>query len=256
MLITQFIMKKILFAVIIVLIVSNLSAQNNPATDAKKPARSEGGKKIDLSGRSNDHLMIQLGYAGWNGKPDSIKTKGLSKSFNVYFLFDFPFKTNPRLSVAVGPGIATDHISFDKTYIGIKDKTTTLKFTSQADTTHFKKTKLATAWLEVPVELRYTSDPMKSGKSFKAAIGLKVGTLLNAHTRSKDLRNKAGQTINSFVQKESSKNFFNTNHFVFSARAGYGHLTLFYSTQLGTLFKNGTAAGIRPYSIGLTISGL
>ena len=241
-------MRKILFAIIIVFVVSNLFAQNNPPVTKKK--------KIDLSGRSNDHLMIQLGYAGWNGKPDSINTKGLSRSFNVYFLLDFPFKSNPHLSLAAGLGIASDHIFFDKTYLGIKDLASVLKFTNQADTTHFKKTKLATAWLEVPVELRYTADPVNSGKSFKAAIGLKVGTLLNAHARYKDLQNKSGQTINSFVQKESSKSFFNTNHFVFSARAGYGHLTLFYSTQLGTLFKTGTAAGIKPYSIGLTLSGL
>ena len=242
-------MKKTLLAVTIVLIVSNLSAQNNPATDAKK-------KKIDLSGRSNDHLMIQYGFAGWNGKPDSVKTKGFSKSFNVYFLFDFPFKTNPHLSVAVGPGIASDHILFDKTYVGIKDPTSVLKFSNQADTSHFKKTKLATSWLELPIELRYSSDPANSKKSFKAAIGLKIGTLLNAHTRSKNLQNKNDQTIIEYVMKESGKQFFNTNRFLFSARAGYGHLSMFYSIQLGTLFKTGTAAEIRPYSIGLTLSGL
>ena len=241
-------MRKLILLLTLVSTVSVLSAQDKPASGSKK--------KIDLSGRSNDHLMIQLGVAGWNGKPDSIKTKGFSKSFNVFFLFDFPFKTNPHLSVAVGPGISTDHIQFDKTYVGIKDITSTLRFTNQADTTHFKKTKLATAWLDLPVELRYTADPMNNGKSFKAALGLKVGTLLNAHTRSKTLQNKTGQTINSYTLKETSKSFFNTNHFVFSARAGYGHLSLFYSIQIGTLFKTGTAAEIRPYSIGLTLSGL
>ena len=241
-------MRKLILLLTLVSTVSILSAQD------KSPAVSK--KKIDLSGRSNDHLMIQLGVAGWNGKPDSIKTKGFSKSFNVFFFFDFPFKTNPHLSVAVGPGISTDHIQFDKTYVGIKDPTSTLRFTNQADTTHFKKTKLTTAWLDLPVELRYTADPMNNGKSFKAALGLKVGTLLNAHTRSKNLQNKTGQTINSYTLKETSKSFFNTNHFVFSARAGYGHLSLYYSTQLGPLFKTATAAEIRPYSIGLTLSGL
>ena len=242
-------MRKLIPLLFIVFTVSNLSAQNNPSSETKK-------KKIDLSGRSNDHLMIQLGHAGWSGKPDSIKTKGLSKSFNVYFLFDFPFKTNPKMSVAIGPGISTDHIYFNETYVGIKDATTTLRFTNQSDTNHFKKTKLATAWLDLPIELRYTSDPMNSGKSFKAALGLKVGTMLNAHTRSKNLQNKFDQTINSYALKESSKSFFNTNHFVFTARAGIGHLSLFYSIQAGPLFKTGTAAEMRPYSIGLTLSGL
>ena len=35
----------------------------------------------------NDHLLLQLGYTQWQGKPDSIKTKGLSRTFNMYFMF-------------------------------------------------------------------------------------------------------------------------------------------------------------------------
>src|SRR5215216_5188085 len=75
-----------------------------------------------------DHFLIQLGYAQWQGKPDSINTKGFSRSFNMYFMFAFPFKTNPHLSVAIGPGIATDHIFFDDTQIDIGGNTSTLSF--------------------------------------------------------------------------------------------------------------------------------
>jgi len=200
--------------------------------------------------------MIQLGSFGWSGKPDSIKTKGLSKTMNMYFLFDFPFKTNPHFSAAIGVGVGSDQIYFDKTYVGIKDVTAVLHFTNQADTNHFKKTKLATTYLEAPVELRYTFDPENNGKSLKLAIGAKVGTLLNAHTRSKDLVNKSGTSITPYVQKESSKRFFNGNRLVITARVGWGHFSLFYNYQIGILFKNATAADIHPRSIGLTISGL
>ena len=86
---------------------------------------------INLAGRANDHFMIQLGYTGWAGQPDSINTSGFSKSFNVYFMFDFPFKTNPKLSMAFGPGISSDHIIFKETYVGIKDITETLQFSDQ-----------------------------------------------------------------------------------------------------------------------------
>lgn len=240
-------MKKIIALVSLVSVSLIGITQENPAS--KK-------EKIDLSGRSNDHFMVQLGYTGWTGKPDSINTKGLSRCFNVYFLFDFPFKTNPHFSVAIGPGIGSNHVYFDKTYVGIKDQTTVLNFTDRSDTTHYKKTKLTTVWLEAPVELRYSSDPLRTGKSFKAAIGLKVGTMLTGYTRSKDLQNASGQSVNDFYLKEYSKRFFNTNHLVFTARAGYGRLTAFYSHQLGPLFKSGTAAEMKPYSIGLTLSGL
>ena len=141
-------MKKIALFAVSCFLINTLVAQDSTLTVKKKKA------PIDLSGRANDHFMIQLGYAGWAGKPDSVNTGGFSKSFNVYFMFDFPFKTNPKLSMAFGPGISSDHIQFKKTYVGIKDATETLRFRDQSDTNHFKKTKLNTTYLEAPVEFR------------------------------------------------------------------------------------------------------
>lgn len=241
-------MKKIALFAISCFLINSLVAQDTTVKKKKAP--------IDLSGRANDHFMIQLGYAGWAGKPDSINTGGFSKSFNVYFMFDFPFKTNPKLSMAFGPGISSDHIQFKKTYVGIKDITETLQFRDQSDTNHFKKTKLNTTYLEAPVEFRYTANPLNSDKSFKFAIGAKVGTMINAHTRNKEFENKSGNTLNSYSMKESSKRFFNTTRLVGTARVGLGHFTLYGSYQITSLFKEGVAAEIRPFSIGLTISGL
>lgn len=241
-------MKKIALFAFSCLLINSLFAQDSIVARKKEP--------VSLAGRANDHFMIQLGYTSWAGKPDSINTGGFSKSFNVYFMFDFPFKTNPKLSMAFGPGISSDHIIFKDTYVGIKDPTTTLQFRDQSDTNHFKKTKLSTTYLEAPVEFRYVANPFNSDKSFKFAIGAKVGTMINAHTRNKDLENKSGNTLNSYTMKETSKRFFNTTRLVGMARVGVGHFTLYGSYQLTTLFKEGVAAEIRPYSIGLTISGL
>src|SRR5688572_294261 len=99
-------MKKILLltAGICFCFVSALKAQDNPQPPKKKT--------YNLSNRSNDHLLVQFGYTGWASAPDSAKPEGFSKSFNVYFMLDFPFKTNPRISIAFGPGVSTDHILF------------------------------------------------------------------------------------------------------------------------------------------------
>jgi hypothetical protein len=242
-------MKKIFLPAVICLMTSSLFAQENPEPQKKK-------NPVNLSGRANDHLLIQLGYTGWAGQPDSINNGGLSKSINVYFMFDFPFKTNPKLSMAVGAGVSSDHIKFSKTYVGIKESGSVLRFIDQSDTSHFKRTKLATAYLEAPVEFRFTADPMNSGKSFKFAIGVKIGTMLNAHTRNKDLEDKNGNLINSYLMKESSKRFFNSTRLSATGRIGWGHFSLYGSYQVSALFKDGAAAVIRPYSIGLTLSGL
>jgi hypothetical protein len=85
-------------------------------------------RKLGAVPGGNDHFMIQLGYTSLQGKPDSIRTSGFSRSFNMYFMFAFPFRTNPKLSVALGPGIASDHIFFDRTDVRITDIRPTLEF--------------------------------------------------------------------------------------------------------------------------------
>ena len=241
-------MKKIPFIVLSTLLFTSVFSQDQPKPNSNP--------KPNLRSRANDHLLLQVGVTNWAGIPDSIKTKGLSRSFNMYFMFDFPFKSNPHLSVAIGAGIGTDNIYFDKTYVGIKDATPTLRFQNQSDTTHFKKNKLSTAILEAPLELRYSSNPAEPNKSYKFALGIKAGVLLNAHIKQKTLQNKAGQTLLTYGEKQSSKRFFNSNRFVATARFGYGVFGIFGSYQLNTLFKTGFAPDVRPYTIGLTLSGL
>jgi Outer membrane protein beta-barrel domain len=241
-------MKKIFLLSLSFLLITSLFAQNPDPTKKKQT--------INLSGRANDHFLLQLGYTGWAGKPDSISPSGFSKSINVYFMFDFPFKTNPKLSMAFGPGISTDNIIFKKTFVGIKENSTVFQIRNDADTMHFKRTKLVTAYLEAPIEFRYTANPMNSDNSFKFALGVKVGTMINAHTRNKDLEDKNETSINPYIMKESSKRFFNTTRLSAQARVGLGHLSLYGSYQITTLLKDGAGAEIRPYSIGITLSGL
>jgi hypothetical protein len=238
-------MKKIVLFAFSCLLITSLFAQDSTVRREKPtPAR------------ANDHLMIQYGYSGWAGVPDTINTGGFSKVFNIFLMLDFPFKTNPKLSMALGAGIASDHIKFKSTYVGIKENSPTLPFIDQSDTNHFKKTKLVTTYLEAPVEFRYTAHPDRSGKSFKFAIGVRAGLLINAHTRNKLVRSKEGTTLDDYTMKESSKRFFNTTRFVGTARVGLGHFSLFGSYQINSLFKEGVAPDVKPFSIGITLSGL
>jgi len=237
-------MKKSLLFTISLIFTMVIAAQDNPST-----------QKQTLSNRSNDHFLVQLGLAGWNNIPDTINKSGLSKSFNVYFMFDFPFKTNPKLSMAFGPGIASDHILFKKTNVGIKDNVSSLYFTDMADTNHFKKTKLATVYLEAPIEFRYSANPY-TGKGLKLALGVKVGTMLNAHTRNTKYENKDGKALNDYVMKESSKKFFNKTRLSGMIRVGYNHITLFGTYQFTPLFAEGKGPKVNPFTIGITFSGL
>ena len=119
-----------------------------------------------------------------------------------------------------------------------------------------KNTSLQLAFLEIPLEFRYTANPDNDRKSLKFAIGVKAGTLLNAHTKGKNLENKNGNAISSHTAKVTDKSFFNTTRFAATARIGYGNFSLFGSYQINNLFKDGVAPEIKPFQIGLCLSGL
>ncbi len=247
-------MKKTTLLLLILATVYTVNAQTDK--DPKKIT-----KKIDLSNRASDHLVIQYGSDSWGSLPDSISTKGFSRHFNVYIMLDKPFKTNPKFSVAYGVGIGSSNIFFDKKYLDIKANSTKLPFRSSVpntDSSYFKKFKLTTIFLEAPIELRYYSNPENPNKSWKGAIGVKVGTLIKAYTKGKDLQTKAGQSVygTTYVAKESDKKFFNTTRLAATVRVGYGAFSLDAGYQITQVLKEGFGPEVRPFSIGLTISGL
>ncbi|MDE3213169.1 MAG: outer membrane beta-barrel protein, partial [Bacteroidota bacterium] len=185
-------MKKIVFVVVSLwFCAASGYAQNASPLPSKTASKT---KKTNLLNRPGDHLMIQLSSDHWNGMTDSIRThqKGLSRGFNIYFMLDRPLKGTKNLSVGFGLGIGTSNIMFNRVDVQLNAISPTLPFSPQDSSNHFKHYKLGTTFLEAPVELRYFSKPDQPNKSWKAAIGLKFGTLLNAHTRGKNLVDKNG----------------------------------------------------------------
>ena len=190
-------MQKIYVLSLTALIFTNTQAKNKGKVS----------RKIDISSRPGDHLMIQLSSDHLTAMPDSIAShqSGFSKGLNAYVMLDKPFKSSPKYSIGIGIGISSSNIAFKKMNIDLKSTSTKLPFKAVDDTSHFKKYKLSLSYLEIPLELRYTSDPLNSNKSIKAAIGLKLGTVINAHTKGKDLQNKNNTLISSYIEKENSK---------------------------------------------------
>jgi len=238
-------MKKLLFIVLALVTVSAASAQ-----DKKK----NGG----FMNRTGDHLMLQITNDHWMGAPDSIKNRmtGISRGLNVQVLLDQRFKSAPQWSVAFGLGVSTSGMYFKNTVIDLKSKTATLPFRNVDSVDHFKKYKLATAYLEIPLELRFTFKPETENRSIKAALGVKVGTLLNVHTKGKLLLDKNGATVNNYIAKETGKGFMNSTRLAATARVGYGNFSVVGAYHFTNIFKDGVAPDMKLFQIGLNFSGL
>lgn len=229
------------------------------AQDTEKKKKKDW-SKVDLKGRPKDHLIFQIGYLTWLQKPDSIATKGLSRTVNAYFSFDFPFKTDPRFSVGLGAGVGADNMFFDKDArrnLSINNNSG-FQFVPHAgrDTLNrYKSMKLATVYLEAPVELRFMVDPTKPNKSLKFALGVKVGTIISATDKTRFTTDANGYT--AYTLKEKDRKHFNNLRLAATARIGMGNFAIFGQYQINDMIKEGQGPNqIRPISFGLTLTGL
>ena len=214
--------------------------------------------KVVLTNRAADHLMIQYGSDAWTNRPDSVRTKGFSRHFNIYIMLDKPFKTDPRFSVAYGVGLGSSNMFFDNVKVNVNGLGPTLPFTDVSNTNRYKKFKLTTIYAEVPIEVRFYSDPENPAKSWKFALGAKVGTLLKAFTKGKDLQNANGQSIfgPSAIVIESNKRYFNSTKLAVTGRIGYGVFSVQGAYNILGVTKDGFGPAMNAYSIGISISGL
>jgi len=216
-------------------------------------------KVWDLSKRAADHFMFELGYDNWAGKPDSANIQGFNHSLNFYFMMDFPFKTDQRLSMGVGLGLGSGQIYFNKTYPQIANyNNQTLAFatsgTNGAD--HYKRFKLVTNYIEIPVELRFALDPEHMDKSWKFAVGTKIGLLISAYTKAVDPEDVAGRVLGNIVEKESSKQYFSSFKFAPTLRVSKGVIGIFGQFQVNSQLKASSGQSVFPFSGGIVLSGL
>ena len=245
-------MKKLVLVVFAFVSVATATAQKTQTAAEKKKAWNK------LTGRPGDHIMLQLSYDQLMGVPDSIKSHmtGIPRGFNAYVMLDKVFKGAPQFSVALGVGFSSSNFYFKRYSIDVASNNAKLPFNNLDNANHYKKYKLAVSYLEIPIELRFTLDPARDSRSIKAAVGFKIGTLLNSHNKGKNLEDKDGKLLQSLTAKETGKRFFNSTRMAATARIGYGNFTIFGSYQINNMFKDGVAPDMRVMQIGLTVSGL
>lgn len=215
------------------------------AQDAEKPNKISGIEKA-----SRDFVMLQFTYENWVA-PDSVKTTGFGRGFNGYICYDFPFSKKSHFSFAAGIGVGSANIYLDNQQIILTDTGAAAQARFVPEQKDYKKYKLTTAYLEAPFELRFFGNAANRNKGFKAAIGLRVGTLVGAHTKG---RTSVDGT--KVIDKTDTKRFMEKWRFASTVRLGWGNFTLLGTYNLNNVFKAEEGPELTPYSIGLCISGL
>jgi Outer membrane protein beta-barrel domain len=195
---------------------------------------------------SKDYVMVQAGFNTWLKNTDSvINLKQMGHDINFYICNDFALP-NKYLSFAAGIGLGSSAVYLDSMAMNLSSNDQFVKF--KYNTGGAKRYKFSTTYFEAPFELRYFGNADNRNKGIKIAIGAKVGTLINAHTKSVN--------ANGTSSKENSRRFNEQWRLAATARIGYGNFSLYGTYQINQVFKAGNQQGLTPISIGLCVSGL
>ncbi|GAB2496442.1 MAG: PorT family protein [Cytophagales bacterium] len=178
-------MKKLL---ILALALFSLNAVQAQETE-KKP-------KTPIGGRPNipSDLNFEFGFNILTNRPADLKTNFFpSRTFNISYQFPVPvggeasgFTINP------GIGIASDKLQFADDNNLFRNEDLGPESSELVDVTEvygddliLKANNFAMNYFEVPLELRYHFNKTNYSKSFRIAVGGKVGFLYEAHTKTK-----------------------------------------------------------------------
>jgi len=171
-------------------------------------------------------------------------------------MYDIALNKNGNVSFAPGIGIGTNRYSHNKEF-DVNDEGQTF-FTTLGETVNYDTNVLTTNFFDIPLELRFRTNPNKLGRRFKVAVGFKGGYLFNGHTK------WVGEPkFNTDLTVEKFKNFsipnLNNLRYGYTLRIGYSNFNLvgFYSAApLFDIGKSTVNGGIKPFYIGFSFNSL
>ena len=229
-------MNRILTLILVTFLSANLFAQDDNNN-------TPGGK---------DRLVMELNWNTWLDNPDSIDLKWYSRGINFYFMYDLPFGTS-NFSIAPGIGIGVDNVYHDGRFTY---NDSIVSFVKLPDSLDYSKNKLTTTYVDIPLELRFRSNPDGKNNSFKAGIGIKAGMLLSSHTKYVGEGNSFGTFQEEIKIKEKKVPELARFRYGLTARIGYGPFNLQAFYGLSELFEEGLGPTMKPLSIGISFNGL
>ncbi len=194
--------------------------------------------------RRADNLVVDFNLDNWMDAPNDVKVRTYSLGFNAYLMHDIQFG-NSNFSFAIGGGVSSHNVHSNGEFINLIDSiqgTTYTNLKSFAPTYNYKKNKLSTNYIDVPLELRFKSKG--TANVFRMAVGFKAGYLVNIHSKTRD-------------DDGLRKGFIFDNaleyRYGITGRIGFGKLNLTGYYALTPLFQEGKGVELTPYSIGLSV---
>ena len=172
-----------------------------------------------------------------------------SRTVNLLYFYDIRI-ANSNFYFMPGVGLGLERYKFEdnvKIVRGQWNLPELVELEGEVD-----KSMLITNYVDLPLEIRFYTNPTDRKRSFNAGVGLKVGVLYNSHSK---VKQKIGKTF-----KEKVHDDFGINRYRYglTGRIGIGGFNAFFFQDMNELFEDGKAdfaPKASTFTIGLSFTG-
>ncbi len=161
-----------------------------------------------------------------------------SRTVNIYYQYEIQIMKS-HFSVVPGIGLSLERFKFKNgATLGFDEDSLKLFLPSETAMTGLKKSQLVTNYVDVPLEFRFNSNPDDPARSFKLAIGGRIGYMYDSFDK---LKYKADGETKQLKDKQD----WNLTRFRYGvySKIGFGNFALFGYYNLTPLFKEGEGPG-------------
>ncbi len=201
-------------------------------------AQTETPKKMSRRPDIPGTFALELGFNLDLSGPDQFSLGFLgSRTVNIYYQYDFRI-LNSSFSFVPGIGLSLERFKFgnENTLAYDPNDPESIVMVTPADAgfSNLKKSHLVTNYIDLPLEIRYSTKPDDPARSFKISVGGRIGYMYDSFTKIK-------YKENSEVKKLKDKQDFNLTKFRYglTARIGVGNFSLFGYYNLTPLIEEG-----------------
>jgi hypothetical protein len=173
-------------------------------------------------------------------------------------MYDVAFgkkKIVKNFSIAPGIGVGSENYYF-KNYKLTWHYDSLTRFKPLGDSISSKNSKLNMTYIDIPIELRYRSEPnKKTGMSWKIAVGFKFGFLVGSKWKYKGEDPNKGTNGESVTIKDIGVANMSKFRYGPTIRGGYGPVSIFAYYSVGSAFTT-KGPKMNPIVFGISINGL
>ncbi len=255
-------MKKTIFSILIgIYSFTNVTAGNLTVSgekDKKEKTEDKDGKKTTAQPDVPGALVIEVANNILTNAPETMNlNQWASWTVNIYYMYEFPFGES-SFSFNPGMGLGLETYRFEQNFTlttttGDFNTEVTLLSSILPNATDYRKSSWGIYYFDIPFEFRWYADKEFKRKSFKLALGGKVGFRIDSKTKI-----VYDEYDNKKKQKQKQNFNFNSPRYGAYARVGFGAISLYYYYSITEVFINKRGPDetrAKTMMVGISISG-